>query len=128
MNTREALETLRAYSAQFADPEDYAHARTVVDAAVFELRLIDGALGYDDAWAGMDLHNAVDILRQQRDDARNALRALVAMDDAMNDPGYEERGTYQGAYYCYYAGQQNRDAWDAARKALAGHEWANETP
>jgi hypothetical protein len=122
MTTQQALNIIRTYSAHFADPEDYAHALAVIEAGVDELRWIDGVLGYDEAWAGLGLHDAVAILRDQRDDARNALRDLVAMDDQMQDPTHEDdrEATYAGAYYCYYEGQQNRDALAAARKAIGG--------
>jgi hypothetical protein len=56
-------------------------------------------------------------MRRQRDTVAEALGELIRLDDQMNDPDYEESGTYAGAYYCYYKGE--RDTWDNAREALA---------
>jgi hypothetical protein len=59
----------------------------------------------------------VTLVTMQRDRLAEALEKLIRLDDQMNDPDYEESGTYAGAYYCYYKGE--RDTWDNAREALA---------
>jgi hypothetical protein len=56
-------------------------------------------------------------LREQMDALAKALEELIRLDDQMNDPDYEESGTYAGAYYCYYKGESR--TWGNAREALA---------
>jgi hypothetical protein len=44
------------------------------------------------------------------------LKKLVAFDDLMNDPTWEDSGTYMGAYHAYYKG--NFEVWKEARSFL----------
>jgi len=62
--------------------------------------------------------------REQRDRLAEVIEKLIRLDDQMNDPDYEESGTYAGAYYCYYKGE--RGTWDNAREALAAMKGATQ--
>jgi hypothetical protein len=46
----------------------------------------------------------------------DVLKKLVAFDDLMNDPTWEDSGTHRGAYYAYYKG--NYEAWKEARSFI----------
>jgi hypothetical protein len=50
----------------------------------------------------------------------DVLKNLVAFDDLMNDPTWEDSGTHSGAYYAYYKG--NSEAWKEARSFLPRNE------
>ena len=63
-----------------------------------------------------DLRFGLKELTAEWNKAKAILKALVAMDDLMNDPDYSESGTYAGAYYAYYKGHAS--IWDDARKAI----------
>ena len=74
-----------------------------------------------DALNAMNTHGhtpseMVEIIRELRE----ALQFLIALDDRMNDPEYEESGTYMGAYYAYYKGEYK--TWEAAKAALTKTE------
>jgi len=52
----------------------------------------------------------------QRDNLAKAIKPLIKMWEDMNDPEWDESGSFSGAYYAFYKGQT--EYWESAISAL----------